>query len=200
MIVVAITVEREHVLTAISLWNNIWIGIREHEWLHLSSVYPWIYSKYISDMYLWSWRSYPVAEYWPKICSSKGQTGNKNPKNAQRCFQELRYHLFWVNVQAEVTHGTCVCWPPQLRADEFPELARQAHIKHEVCIESYFIGSSCADNISVSFSTLFAVESDPYRALCYFVDCAHARMKCRHIETLGHTCNWGIRSFLDCST
>ena len=41
---------------------------------------PPIYSKYISDMYSWSWRSYPVSKYWPKVRSSQGQTGEKKCK------------------------------------------------------------------------------------------------------------------------
>ena len=58
------------------LWNNIWIGIREHERVNLSSAYPRAYSKLISDMYSWSWRSHPISEYWYKICSSQGNQNN----------------------------------------------------------------------------------------------------------------------------
>ena len=77
-------------------------------------------------MYSWSWRSHPISEYWPKICSSQGQTeGTKNAKRYLKIFKKPWDRLFRVNVQAEVTHGTWACWLPQSR-DHAPNTDQDA--------------------------------------------------------------------------
>ena len=142
MNVLAIKVAREHVLTAVSVWNIIWIGIWEHKWLRLSSAYPWVYSKYISGMYSWSWRSQLSAEYWPKICRSQGQTWTINANTDVKLFQVLWHHLLRVYVQAEVTHGTWVRWPPQSSADEFPAMTMPTQsTKYLSTINSYAVAA-----------------------------------------------------------
>ena len=69
-------------------------------------------------MYSGSWRSHPISEYWPKICSSQGQTGKeKVQKNTWRCFKDNGSLTPWLmfDHKSHMLHVTCVCWPPRAR-------------------------------------------------------------------------------------
>ena len=109
MSMLATAVSREHVLIAVSLRIIIWIRIWENKWLHISIAYPFIYSKYISDMLSWSGRSHPISEYWPKICSSQCQTKIKRMQTStRRCFKNYGITRFGLMCR-EKSHMAYVC-------------------------------------------------------------------------------------------
>ena len=69
-------------------------------------------------MYSGSWRSHPISEYWPKICSSQGQIWKeKVQKDTWRFFKDngSLTPALMLDHKSHMSHVTCVCWPPRAR-------------------------------------------------------------------------------------
>ena len=99
-----------------------------------------------------------------KYVVSKDKQGGEMRENTRRCFKNCAITFFGSMYKQKSRMAHEYAGHHGRARTNFLNWHDNAHTKHNSFVGNEYVCSSFTDNISVSFGTLFAVESDPYCA------------------------------------